>query len=135
MKQYFLDDLQALKMVINTSKFSDLAENFDKAAREMKERLAFYLGEQTVQKLWVGTFHSICGRILRQDIDKYTFQSGKKLDKNFTIYDEQDSLAVIKQAVAIASVTRTVYHLNSKPNISNRTGFIHFLLTSSYYIY
>ena len=32
MKHYFLDDLQALKMVINTSKFSSLAENFDKAA-------------------------------------------------------------------------------------------------------
>ena len=68
----------------------------NKAAKEMKERLSAILGENTVKYMWVGTFHSICGRILRQDIDNYQFQSGKKLDKNFTIYDEQDSLALIK---------------------------------------
>lgn len=71
----------------------------NKAAKEMRERLASILGEDVVKYMWVGTFHSICGRILRQDIDNYSFQSGKKLDKNFTIYDEQDSLAVIKQAI------------------------------------
>ena len=71
----------------------------NKAAKEMKERLSAILGEDVVRYMWVGTFHSICGRILRQDIDKYAFQSGKSLDKNFTIYDEQDSIAVIKQAI------------------------------------
>ena len=39
MKKYFLDDLQALKMVINTSSFSNLAENFDKAAKILVESL------------------------------------------------------------------------------------------------
>ena len=68
-------------------------------AKEMKERLSAILGENIVKYMWVGTFHSICGRILRQDIENYSFQSGKKLDKNFTIYDETDSVAVIKQAV------------------------------------
>jgi len=71
----------------------------NKAAKEMKERLSGILGEDVVKYMWVGTFHSICGRILRQDIDNYKFQSGKTLDKNFTIYDEQDSLAVIKQSI------------------------------------
>lgn len=71
----------------------------NKAAKEMRERLASILGEDVVKYMWVGTFHSICGRILRQDVDNYAFQSGKKLDKNFTIYDEQDSMAVIKQAI------------------------------------
>ena len=71
----------------------------NKAAKEMKERLSAILGEDVVRYMWVGTFHSICGRILRQDIDKYAFQSGKSLDKNFSIYDEQDSIAVIKQAI------------------------------------
>lgn len=71
----------------------------NKAAKEMRERLSTILGEDVVKYMWVGTFHSICGRILRQDIDKYAFQSGKSLDKNFTIYDEQDSIAVIKQAI------------------------------------
>ena len=72
----------------------------NKAAKEMRERLTNMLGEQSTKFMWVGTFHSICGRILRQDIDNYTFKStNKKLDKNFTIYDEQDAMNVIKQAI------------------------------------
>lgn len=81
----------------------------NKAAKEMKERLAAILGEDMVKYMWVGTFHSICGRILRQDLDKYQFQSGKKLDKNFTIYDEQDSLAVIKQAIKKLNLDEKMY--------------------------
>lgn len=81
----------------------------NKAAREMKERLSSILGENVVKYMWVGTFHSICGRILRQDIENYSFQSGKKLDKNFTIYDETDSLAVIKQAVKKLNLDDKIY--------------------------
>ena len=81
----------------------------NKAAKEMKERLSKILGEDVVKYMWVGTFHSICGRILRQDIDKYEFQSGKKLDKNFTIYDEQDSMAVIKQAIKKLNLDEKMY--------------------------
>lgn len=81
----------------------------NKAAREMKERLSSILGENIVKYMWVGTFHSICGRILRQDIENYSFQSGKKLDKNFTIYDETDSLAVIKQAVKKLNLDDKIY--------------------------
>ena len=81
----------------------------NKAAREMKERLSSILGENIVKYMWVGTFHSICGRILRQDIENFTFQSGKKLDKNFTIYDETDSLAVIKQGIKKLNLDDKVY--------------------------
>ncbi|MCQ2753961.1 MAG: UvrD-helicase domain-containing protein [bacterium] len=81
----------------------------NKAAREMKDRLASILGENVVKYMWVGTFHSICGRILRQDIENYSFQSGKKLDKNFTIYDETDSLAVIKQAIKKLNLDDKIY--------------------------
>ena len=81
----------------------------NKAAREMKERLASILGERVVKYMWVGTFHSICGRILRQDIENYSFQSGKKLDKNFTIYDETDSLAIIKQAIKKLNLDDKIY--------------------------
>ncbi|MDO5306282.1 MAG: 3'-5' exonuclease [bacterium] len=81
----------------------------NKAAREMKERLASILGDNIVKYMWVGTFHSICGRILRQDIENYKFQSGKKLDKNFTIYDETDSLAVIKQAIKKLNLDDKIY--------------------------
>lgn len=81
----------------------------NKAAKEMKERLAKILGENIVRAMWVGTFHSICGRILRQEIDKYQFPSGKKLDKNFTIYDEQDSLALIKQSIKKRGLDEKMY--------------------------
>ena len=81
----------------------------NKAAREMKERLSSMLGENIVKYMWVGTFHSICGRILRQDIENFTFPSGKKLDKNFTIYDETDSLAIIKQAVKKLNLDDKIY--------------------------
>ncbi len=81
----------------------------NKAAREMKERLSSILGEKLVKYMWVGTFHSICGRILRQDIENFTFPSGKKLDKNFTIYDETDSLAVIKQAIKKLNLDDKIY--------------------------
>lgn len=81
----------------------------NKAAKEMKERLSAILGENIVKYMWVGTFHSICGRILRQDIENYSFQSGKKLDKNFTIYDETDSVAVIKQAVKKLNMDDKIY--------------------------
>ncbi len=81
----------------------------NKAAKEMKERLGNILGENTVKYMWVGTFHGICGRILRENIDNYNFQSGKRLDKNFSIYDETDSNAVIKQAVKKLNLDDKIY--------------------------
>ena len=81
----------------------------NKAAKEMRERLSAILGENVVKYMWVGTFHSICGRILRQDIESYSFQSGKSLDKNFTIYDETDSLAIIKQGIKKINLDDKIY--------------------------
>lgn len=81
----------------------------NKAAKEMRARLASMLGEEVVKYMWVGTFHSICGRILRQDIENFTFQSGKALDKNFTIYDEDDSVAVIKAAIKKLNLDDKIY--------------------------
>ena len=81
----------------------------NKAAKEMRERLGNILGENTVKYMWVGTFHSICGRILRQDIENYNFQSGKKLDHNFTIYDDSDCMAVVKNAIKKLNLDDKVY--------------------------
>lgn len=81
----------------------------NKAAREMKERLGKILGENVVKYMWVGTFHGICGRMLRENIETYSFQSGKKLDKNFSIYDETDSNAVIKQAIKKLNLDDKIY--------------------------
>ncbi len=81
----------------------------NKAAKEMKERLGNILGQEVVKYMWVGTFHGICGRMLRENIENYSFQSGKKLDKNFSIYDENDSNAVIKQAIKKLNLDDKVY--------------------------
>lgn len=81
----------------------------NKAAKEMKARLTNILGEEVMKYMWVGTFHSICGRMLRQDIENYKFQSGKFLDKNFSIYDEQDSVGVIKNAIKKLNLDDKIY--------------------------
>ena len=81
----------------------------NKAAKEMKLRIGSIIGEDVVKYMWVGTFHSICGRILRENIEQYSFQSGKKLDKNFSIYDENDSVAVIKRAIKKLNLDDKIY--------------------------
>ena len=81
----------------------------NKAAKEMKERLSSILGEEIVKYMWVGTFHSICGRILRQDIENYVFPSGRKLDKNFTIYDDSDCMTVVKNAIKKLNMDDKIY--------------------------
>jgi DNA helicase-2/ATP-dependent DNA helicase PcrA len=49
--------------------------------------------------LWVGTFHSMCCRILRLDIEKYTDPQGRKWQKNFSIFDDSDSQSLVKDIV------------------------------------
>lgn len=61
----------------------------NKAAGELKERLEQMLGPVALD-IWASTFHSLCVKILRRDIDRVGFS------KNFTIYDTDDSLRVIK---------------------------------------
>ncbi|WP_373288503.1 DNA helicase PcrA [Lentibacillus kapialis] len=62
----------------------------NKAAREMKERVNKLVGAGGGQ-IWVSTFHSMCVRILRRDIDRIGY------NRNFTILDSGDQLSVIKQ--------------------------------------
>lgn len=61
----------------------------NKAAREMKERIQKLVGNDA-RYLWMGTFHSVCGRILRQHPEKLGYT------KDFTIYDTTDSKSLIK---------------------------------------
>lgn len=64
----------------------------NKAAREMKDRVSRLVGSQGEQ-MWVSTFHSMCVRILRRDIDRIGYSS------SFTILDSSDQLSVIKQVL------------------------------------
>ena len=68
----------------------------NKAAKEMQARLAQYLGEDVVKRMWVGTFHNICGRILRRDLENYKTKDGRKWDNNYVIYDDTDTKTIIK---------------------------------------
>ena len=92
----------------------------NKAAKEMRERLSKMLGEDVVKKMWVGTFHNICGRILRFDIENYKSPDGKKWDKNYVIYDETDSNTIIKNAIKKLNLDEKVYAVKLvKAAISN----------------
>ena len=64
----------------------------NKAAREMRERVERLVGEDA-QDMWLGTFHSVCVRILRRDIEKLGYK------RSFTIYDDDDQLRVIKDGL------------------------------------
>ncbi|MEG0992345.1 MAG: 3'-5' exonuclease [Bacteroidales bacterium] len=65
----------------------------NKAAREMKERIAKVVGHNTARQLWMGTFHSIFSRILRANASLLGFKS------DFTIYDSADSKNLIKTII------------------------------------
>ena len=64
----------------------------NKAAREMQARVEKLVGADA-QDMWIGTFHSVCVRILRRDIEKLGYQ------RSFTIYDEDDQNRVIKDGL------------------------------------
>ncbi|WP_167143377.1 ATP-dependent helicase [Canibacter zhoujuaniae] len=64
----------------------------NKAAAEMKERLAALLGKEA-ERMWISTFHSACVRILRKEAERFGYNSG------FTIYDTGDTRALMKSLI------------------------------------
>lgn len=85
----------------------------NKAANEMKERIG-QLIDYSVDKMWIGTFHSICVRILRRDIDRIGY------DTNFVIYDTNDQKIVIKDCIKELDLDTKKYNVNAiKAVISN----------------
>lgn len=65
----------------------------NKAAAEMKNRIAGMIGKDAARYLWMGTFHSIFARILRTEADKLGYTS------NYTIYDTIDSKNLVKKII------------------------------------
>lgn len=81
-------------MASGISAYNILALTFtNKAAREMKARVISLIGEAAYH-VWMGTFHSVFARILRMECEKIGFQ------KNYSIYDETDSLKLIKRIMS-----------------------------------
>ncbi len=97
-----------------------------KAANEMKERIAALVGENRARWIWMGTFHSIFIRFLRS----YAQQLG--YPEQFTIYDQSDSRAAVKQCIKELELDDKVY----KPNeIASRiSGAKNNLITAAAYI-
>lgn len=78
----------------------------NKAAREMKERIARVVGDRASQ-VWAGTFHSIFARILRAEADKIGYPS------NYTIYDTEDTKSLLTTIVKEMHLDPTVYNINT----------------------
>ena len=96
----------------------------NKAAREMKERIAKQVGERA-RYLWMGTFHSIFSRILRMEAQVIGFTS------NFTIYDASDSKSLLKSIIKEMQLDDKTYKPgNIQSRISNAKN--HLILPDSY---
>src|SRR5438067_12416547 len=65
----------------------------NKAANEMRERLATMVERAVAKKVTMSTFHALCLRILRAGIERLGYKN------NFTIYDESDQLSLIRKII------------------------------------
>ena len=74
-----------------------------KAANEMKERIAQMVGERKARRIYMGTFHSVFIRFLREFADKIGFPSG------FTIYDTSDSVSAVKTCIKQLNLDEKLY--------------------------
>ncbi len=79
----------------------------NKAAKEMKERIANIVGEEAAKYLWMGTFHSIFSRILRVEAEAIGYTS------KFTIYDTTDSKSLLKSIIKDLKLDESVYKVGS----------------------
>jgi len=75
----------------------------NKAAKEMKARIASIVGASEAKNLWMGTFHSVFAKILRIEADKIGYPS------NFTIYDTQDSDRLIASIIKEMQLDKDIY--------------------------
>ncbi|HBU76843.1 MAG TPA: ATP-dependent DNA helicase [Muricauda sp.] len=91
--------------------FNILALTFtNKAAREMKKRIATIVGNSEAKNLWMGTFHSVFAKLLRFDGDKLGYPS------NFTIYDTQDSQRLIAAIIKEMGLDKDIYKYKQVQN-------------------
>ncbi|CAM1366985.1 ATP-dependent DNA helicase PcrA [Tenacibaculum litopenaei] len=93
----------------------------NKAAREMKERIANVVGHSEAKNLWMGTFHSVFARILRAEADKLGYPS------NFTIYDTQDAVRLITAIIKELKLDKDRY--KPKQVLSRISSFKNSLIT------
>jgi len=101
------------------SSINILAVTFtNKAAQEMKDRIEFIskdISDKNMMKgLWMGTFHSICARILRREIGVLGY------DTNFAIYDKGDQLSIIRKCIKTLDLDSKKYSPNIVSSIIDK---------------
>ncbi len=98
-------------MAQGVDSFNILALTFtNKAAREMKNRIAQIVGSSEAKNLWMGTFHSVFAKLLRFDGNKLGFPN------NFTIYDTQDSQRLIASIIKEMGLDKDIYKYKQVQN-------------------
>ena len=98
----------------------------NKAAREMKERIAKVVGTRESKNIWMGTFHSVFSRILRSEAEKIGYPS------NFTIYDTDNSKSLIKAILKEQGLDDKIYKpgmvlsriSSAKNNLISATAYV-----------
>ncbi|MCL5102924.1 MAG: UvrD-helicase domain-containing protein [Armatimonadetes bacterium] len=94
--------------------YNILAVTFtNKAANEMKERIEALLGEGA-GRMWAGTFHGICARVLREKGEEIG------IDRNFTIFDDGDQLALIRESMEHLGWDQKSYNPRELLNLISR---------------
>ncbi|MCL4260055.1 MAG: UvrD-helicase domain-containing protein, partial [Anaerolineales bacterium] len=79
----------------------------NKAAKEMQERVKALLNEQALEGMMIGTFHSICARILRREAEHLPIES------NFVIFDSDDQERIVKTIIKEFNLNEKLYRASS----------------------
>lgn len=82
----------------------------NKAAREMKERIASLVGERTARYLWMGTFHSFCAKVLRHEAETLHYT------RDFTILDAGDSKSLVTEIMKDMEIDTKQYKISTVLN-------------------
>ena len=87
------------KLLATQQAEAEYGKPLEELAPDVQTRLRSQIYRNITKQIWMGTFHSLCGRILRYDIEKYQDEKGRQWKRNFSIFDESDAQSLVKQIV------------------------------------